>query len=925
MPRATATSYEHSTTMSSRRRGSIRQFDGARNSTDDWDGLRKDSELWFEDGDCAVHLYTLGGSQRGPSLRLKYADVDALRCDYLAEQCLYSRDSSSPIGSDDGASDSGYASSHTTKATGEQYELYIPAPADAKRGQAYTYHLTTRNFFAYATRKPVVGERLGSALSDLLERMREWLPKTAALANFTNYCEEQGYSNVAGNVDYALACLALAEHAKLKDLWVESFVHCVGMFEKLHLSPEFECLSNTTKALITRATLEMDLHIARVTRAVGSLLEEELGPENLGLSKPARDHLDRFRSFLHKYYVTKLGYFPPNQEGPWNKRLWTKMYHAFQTLYEYLVDADSSFDRLNDRGATGGICVVQNVQAFDQRHGYTPLPHPLPLLPQVPTRRRTIDAQKGLRSLVLGRVDSAAAQHLSSKQGLAKAANVGVQETTACELVEAYQQFERQYLEEKLTVPEARKVRWLLIYGALQMLISITRAPKEVRDTETPSYPLCVLTTGSPSWMDEVPHEKPKAAPLRKQDSAAALLPQVDDEAEPEGRLSIHPDCEADNAEDYFSGGNTMSRRASELSFDLTPSALRINTQVSRTASIRSSVHSGVHALQRSFRGSMSRRNSLRRPATTRPISRVESGTFCEILVEGYGNGSVMGDPPSRRQSMLSLAELQREESASLAGFDFGLTEINEEPVLEDCQVDSLQDDSAQLDDILWMGSGLSRTPSDTSLSIASTDIPSNRSSSYAGAYDSPATDSSSPWHSDESKRNSEIREEPNSEIREEPNSADCDPDVAAAIAARPATPSKHHSDQQRDLNSSTRTTNYSSALLRTRTSTVTAGCYTPTGSSLSSSIICLPTTSKFCEQRGQSVAGSVASSSSVESEASSKASSMYPEGEGSLQAGEIEEEESRGRRRVRQLDWMGVGVGVGRMEEGGRGVCVGG
>ncbi|KAK0918078.1 hypothetical protein LTR91_024777 [Friedmanniomyces endolithicus] len=900
MPRATATSHDHSTTMPSRRRRSIKQFDGARNSNDDWDGLRKDSELWFEDGDCAVHLYTLGGSQRGPSLRLKYADVDALRCDYLTEQCLYSRDSSSPISSDDGASDSGYASSHTTKAAGEQYELYIPAPADAKRGQAYTYHLTTRNFFAYATRKPVVGERLGSALSDLLERMREWLPKTAALANFTNYCEEQGYSNMAGNVDYALACLALAKHARLKDLWVESFVHCVGMFEKLHLSPDFECLSNTTKALITRATLEMDLHIARVTRAVGSLLEEELGPENLGLSKPARDHLDRFRSFLHKYYVTKLGYFPPNQEGPWNKRLWTKMYHAFQTLYEYLVDADSSFDRLNDRGATGGICVVQNVQAFNRRHGYTPLPHPLPLLPQAPIRRRTIDAQKGLRSLVLGRVDSAAAQHLSSKQGLAKAANVGVQETTACELVEAYQQFERQYLEEKLTVPEARKVRWLLIYGALQMLISITRAPKEVRDTETPTYPLCVLTTGSPSWMDEASHEKLRAAPLLKQDSAAVLLPPVDDEAEPEGRLSIHPDCEAENAEDYFSSGNTMSRRASELSFDLTPSALRINTQVSRTASIRSSVHSGVHALQRSFMGSMSRRNSLRRTAT-RPISRVESGTFCEILVEGYGNGSVTGDTPSRQQSMLSLTELQREESASLAGFDFGLTEVNEEPVLEDCQVDSLLHDSAQLDDMLWMGSGLTRIPSDTSLSTPSTETPSTRSSTYTAAYDSPATDFSSPWDdSDESKRNSEIHEDTNTA---------CDPDVAAAIAARPSTPTKHHSYQHRDL---TFGTNLSA--LRTRDSTVTAGCYTPTGSS--SSIICLPTTSKFCEQRGQSVA-----SSDAASEASSEASSMYPEGEGSLQAGEIEEEESRGRRRVRALDR----VGVGEMESEGRGICVGG
>ncbi|TKA67966.1 hypothetical protein B0A55_09662 [Friedmanniomyces simplex] len=909
MPLATATLDEHTPDMPSRRRGSIRHFDGAQQSTNDWDGLRKDSELWFEDGDCAVHLYTLGGSQRGPSLRLHYADVEALRCDYLTEQCLYSRDSPSPLGSDGGASDSGYASSHTTKAGLEHCELYIPAPADAKREQAYIYHLTTRNFFAYATRKPVVGEKLGTALADLLERMREWLPKTAALANFTNYCEEQGYSNMAGNVDYALACLALAEHARLKELWVESFVHCVGMFERLHLSPEFECLSNTTKALITKATLEMDLHITRVTRAVGSFLEEELGPENLGLSKPARDHLDRFRTCLHKYYVTKLGYFPPSQEGPWNKRLWTKMYHAFQTLYEYLVDNDSSFDRLNDRGVTGGICVVQNVQAFDQRHGYTPLPHPLPLLPEVPSKRRATDTQKGLRSLMLGRVDSAVAQQLSSKQALAKAANAGVQEATACELVDEYQQFERQKVEEKLTVAEARKVRWLLIYGLLQMLISITRAPKEVRDTETPTYPLCVLTTGSPTWLDEVSPEKPKMLPLRRLDAAAAVWPQVDDEAEAEGRVSIHPDCEADNAEDYFSG-NTMSRRASELSFDMTPPPLRITTQISKTASIRSSVHSGVHALHRSFKGNMSRRNSLRRTATAtaRPISKKESGFFCEILIEGYGNGSdTEGVPPSRQESLLSLPQTHEEESASLAAFDFGLAEVSEEPALEDCQVEGLLEDPALPEDLLWLGGGLERSPSDSSLSMASTaDFPLNRSSAYmAGAYDSPATDFSSPWESDESKRNSEIAAEDPSDDDEDELDAETVARCPATAVTTPSALSKRHSYQQKSLNFGT-----NHASLRTRSFTITAGCYTPTGS------IRLPK-SKFSSSsssssshsqlsRGQSVASSTADS---------EASSTYQE-EG-CQAGEIEEEESRGRRRVRALDR----VSLDEIEEQGRGI----
>ncbi|KAK4890022.1 hypothetical protein LTR27_011241 [Elasticomyces elasticus] len=876
----TATPEQSIPSMPPRRRGSIRHFNGTQKSTNEWDGLRKDTELWFEDGDCSVHLYTLGGSQRGPSLRLRYADVEALRCDYLTDQCLYICESpnSSPIDMDDGASDSGYASSQITKRTSEQCELYIPAPADAKREQAYTYHLTTRNFFAYATKKPVVGEKLGSALADLLERMREWQPKTAALANFMSYCEEQGYLNMAGNADYALACLALAEDARLKDLWVESFVHCVGMFEKLHVSPEFEGLSNTTRALITRATLEMDLHIARVTRAVGSFLEEELGPENLGLTKPARDHLDQFRSFLHKYYVTKLGYFPPSEEGPWNKRLWTKMYHAFQTLYEYLVDNDSSIDRLNDRGVTGGICVVQNVQAFDERHGYTPLPHPLPLLPADPGKRRATDAQKGLRSFMLGRGDSLAAQQMTSRQALTNAANRAVQEATPSDLVEEYQRFERQKLEEKLTVAEARKVRWLLIYGVLQMLISITRAPKEVRDTEAPTYPLCVLTLGGPSWINEASPERTKSLPLRRPDAASAMLPQVQPETEPEadGRLSIHPDCEAETAEDYFSG-NTISRRASELSFDLTPSPLRITTQISKTASIRSSVHSGVHALHKSFIGGMSRRNSLRRTVTARPVTKNESGGFCEIMVAGYGNGTDAEEGPARSESLLSIVETPRDEYASLAAFDFGLNEVNEEPVLEDFQVDHILQGDVKPDHAL---TGLERSPSDGSLSMMSTNRSSNRSSMlYMAEYDSPATDYS-PWESDESKRNSEIADgEAEAEM--------------ASPAVRPALGSTRHSYQQKELNFGV------NMGLRNKSFTVTAGCYTPTGS------ISLPK-SKFYQQRAQSVASTESSTSST-----------YPDD--SMQASEIEEEESRGRRRVRALDR----VSLDEMEAQGRALCL--
>ncbi|KAI7660722.1 hypothetical protein KC318_g9898, partial [Hortaea werneckii] len=53
-----------------RKQSSVKQFNGWRRSSKPWDGLRRDRELWFEDGNCLVHLYTMGASQRGASLCL---------------------------------------------------------------------------------------------------------------------------------------------------------------------------------------------------------------------------------------------------------------------------------------------------------------------------------------------------------------------------------------------------------------------------------------------------------------------------------------------------------------------------------------------------------------------------------------------------------------------------------------------------------------------------------------------------------------------------------------------------------------------------------------------------------------------------------------------------------------------------------------
>ncbi|KAL8696321.1 MAG: hypothetical protein Q9224_002854, partial [Gallowayella concinna] len=76
-----------------------------------------------------------------------------------------------------------------------------------------------------------------------------------------------------------------------------------------------------------------------------------------------------------------------------------------------------------------------------------------------------------------------------------------------CSLVREYVRFEKSWTllekDESVSCSDARKVRWILIYAILQTLISVTRAPPEVRDTEGVPYPLCCQIAGTPPWDED--------------------------------------------------------------------------------------------------------------------------------------------------------------------------------------------------------------------------------------------------------------------------------------------------------------------------------------------------------------------------------------------------------------------------------------
>ena len=804
-----------------------------------------------------MHFYGYGTSQRGPSLKIPFKDVQKLDSTYLMEECLRVREHNSNIGRSDGRTDSAYGSllSTISEVARPQYDLYIPSPRDLSRDEAFAFHVSTRNFFAYAVGRAVVGERLSSALAGLWQRLRTWAPKCTT-SEFTTYLDVQGYSNFAENPEHALACLKLAESAKIRDLWINAFVHCAGMHERLFLSPEYAGLSNNTNALITRASLEMDLHIARVIRAVSTFLEEELGAEHLGLTKPARDHLDYFRSFVHSFYVDKLGYFPPPETKRWDKRPWEAMYRDFRCLYSYLVDADSTSDMTSAKALTGGICVIQNVQSFDQRHGYDPLPHPLPLLPQQPAKQARKPSQKGLRTLALvSGMNSVPERRLIASQGIALATNCLDDDVMQCQFVQQYQRFERQRLLSKLDLSEARKVRWILIYSVLQMLTSVMKAPEDVKDVEETSYPLCALTGGCPPWTET---EESLASDMESFTSANTILvPDALDALEGRSsRISIHPDCEADSAEDFFasiSGARTDSQPHSGIA----TVPLRFPTQLVRTASIRSSVHSSVQAIHKSVVGSLTRRTSLRRENTRLELRKTSS--HCAIVVEDYGNGLNYTHHEVITPQTTDQHEGGLQIDTSLQEFDFGLEGAAAEPVLESQQ---LECEDLRILDV----SGIAMATSDDS-DLSPRD-------SYA---------SSGSGYPNSSNRSSLLRDF--DALDTDLSSWDNSSHSAESDSSTPSTPIDlmHRFTSTMSFTPSRYRLRHIKPTPEARPVSVNVGCYVPSG-------MATKTVSKSVHRR-------------IESSQSSKsfASSCYPEE--SVQAADIEEVDPRGRRKSRMYE----------------------
>jgi hypothetical protein len=383
----------------------------------------------------------------------------------------------------------------------------------------------------------------------------------------------------------------------------------------------------------------VDIRLQRVSNAVAHFFEDELSQGLHGLSQAARDHLDRFRSFLHAFYIEQHGFWPPNrfEQEVVQRLICSSMHGDFLSLYHHLADPSSSSDGL-DAGITaaGGVCIAQNIRAFNARQRLPPLPHTLPTLPKATDFAATKVGRRNSWNPRARHREEKSRRNTARMQSLIDSTN---RDWTLmnCVLVRRYSEFEVETAVDELqdlSLAEARKVRWLVVYSILQILSLTTTAPKQVRNTEGLSYPLCC----------EAPVVMPWEIGQRKRTRPPG----------PEKRISmIEPDT-------LHSHTNTAPPSPVSLSRTLssTTSLMSKNGSVKHATSVR------VDDRRQTIAGDIPGRTLSRRPPSARPSSlrrlmsikkaevddeipavpmrpKIPSkrASFCEIYVPGYGNG----------------------------------------------------------------------------------------------------------------------------------------------------------------------------------------------------------------------------------------------------------------------------------------------
>jgi len=412
-----------------------------------------------------------------------------------------------------------------------RYEIHFPSPDEGSKTTILRHHITTRNFFAMLLNKPLVGLTFYQALVDLHQRLQLYMPRDVDCAELLiNYLTRNCLHNVSKDPIAAAGLLAWCEDPEVqwRDGWREGFVHCCGMYGRLEDLPESQDISHVSRTLLERSHLELEARIQTSETKLSSFDFDDIWAGTEAQLHPSRTVFDQFRRFLQQHYTKTYKHWPPTARGESNGTWLTsdivfQLQRDFAALYEYHIDRTVVWDKAKSPGTTliseldgqsveskgTTLCLAKLLYHFDEQHRYTHIPHPFPLLPDP--------------SVVHNETKQSKTHFFSSKAkalekrliyALSEASNATLlgPDIATNGLAEAFLRFEKTDGIGNVDPQSARKARWMLVYGALQVLATLSVDTPNLFFTEDVSYFLNPRLKGMPPWKTDAKEEFEEAS-----------------------------------------------------------------------------------------------------------------------------------------------------------------------------------------------------------------------------------------------------------------------------------------------------------------------------------------------------------------------------------------------------------------------------
>ncbi|KAM7207953.1 hypothetical protein V8F20_001747 [Naviculisporaceae sp. PSN 640] len=436
------------------------------------------------------------------------------------------------------------------------YEMYFAAPSNMTQADQLRHQITTRNVFALLYHASLVGLSLYQALADLHARLESYMPpESDNVGTILNYLSARGIDDVRNDAETAVSLLAWSEgnEVRWEEGWRESFLHAAGMYSQLENCADFKHVTPITRALLERACLETQLRVQAAEERLAAFQYSDMWPASVAttanqagpvMTSPAKAAADRLQLFLLQYYTREYGIWPPpppNQNGigmahgggDGEEEMWLtrtiaqSLQKDFAALYDYLVNRDIIWDGSEARSGRKWMMVSESgnrgfdadaddlpltdiLIEFDNKLRFPHIPHPYPLVPEsIPPPPDVSSSSKknantvGGNTLVANPGRSGAVER-RIQLAYTEATNICIlrSDFTHSALIDAFGKFEKTDRVSEVDPSMARRGRWVLIYGILQTLASVSVDAPNIRYRDDVSYHLSPRLKGAkmPPW-----------------------------------------------------------------------------------------------------------------------------------------------------------------------------------------------------------------------------------------------------------------------------------------------------------------------------------------------------------------------------------------------------------------------------------------